>query len=100
MIKGWSPWIDYHRVPPVVNLLFLDNGDHSICATMTDFFYWRPKVHKGGIIVFHDWRPNHNGSVEFAVKTILIEHKYLLKLDEGEGLIAFMVTEQWAGGTA
>ncbi len=51
--------------PFFVDFIWID-GDHSYEGVAGDIYHWIPKVHKGGIVAFHDYfegePPAHNPS--------------------------------------
>ena len=57
-----------------VDVLYID-GDHNYEGVRRDYKAWFPKVKIGGVIIFHDMDPGHEGVWEFFNRDIQEELK-------------------------
>ena len=76
MLKTFSPWVDYARLPTKIDYLLID-GDHRTSYCIADFHFFSPFVRAGGMVAIHDTRlkeENVGKMVMRAVKIILEDH--------------------------
>ncbi len=53
MIKTFSPWVDYTKLPTSIDYLFVD-GDHRTSHAIADLHFFTPLVKSGGFVAIHD----------------------------------------------
>jgi Methyltransferase domain len=91
-LQGESQLMAHHVKDGELSLLYID-ADHSYEGVKHDLWWWRPKVHMGGVIAFHDYENSAYGVKravrEFAEKNKLVVH--LLPEDKPEDAGAFII---------
>ena len=83
-LLGRSQWIG-NIWPWYVDFIWVD-GDHSYEGVAGDIYHWVPKVHKGGIVAFHDYfedePPAHNPSgAGRAIREKMGDHELICEVE-------------------
>lgn len=82
LIKGSSYDINTaNQVKEIIDFLFID-GDHSYSGVLADFYHYKDKVRKGGIIAFDNYADSCWPEVKPAVDKIVLDNKDYYKVKE------------------
>jgi predicted O-methyltransferase YrrM len=87
MLKTFSPWVDYTRLPNLIDYLLVD-GDHRTSHTIADLHFFSPLVKCGGYIAIHDTNfkeENIKFMVNRAIKIFLEDHPNFKLFKECKG---------------
>jgi predicted O-methyltransferase YrrM len=67
------------RVPEAIDLLFID-ADHAPAAVLRDYAFWRPRMRRGGLVLFDDrkWQ----GDTSAWDEIVAANHGVAVELDD------------------